>query len=501
MRSRFPRGNPPGAPETRAEGSASHAELVLLHASESRFRKIFEDGPLGMVIVGPDYRYMRVNSAFCRMVGYTEEELCSRGFPELTHPDDVAASLDTARRVFGGEEPHASIEKRYVRKNGTVLWARVFGSVLRDEADGPSYGLALVEDITERKRAEAALGESEARFRQVFEDGSVGMAIFSTSFRFLEVNRAFCQMLGYAPAELVGRNFQDVAHADDIEPTRKLAQGMYRGEMPYFHMEKRYLKKNGDVLWVSAFGSAVRDAAGEPLYAVAMIQDITERKRAEAQVQALEAERRQMEQAQRLRVVQAQDNERAMLSRELHDGVGQILTGLQLSLVAKDRDQGDLAQEIAYARLAASTIGELSRLLHPPELEIGRVFKVVCQYLCSGRGSGPPTVTAEIDGEEPALAREQKVHLFRITQEAVANAQKHAHARRVRVDFRWRAAGLRLEVADDGRGMPETVSIGVGLRSMRDRAAILGGEVSWTCPSEGGTRVVLEVPLAVVAER
>src|SRR2546425_1103796 len=115
-----------------------------------------------------------------------------------------------------------------------------------------------------------------------------------------------------------------------------------------------------------------------------------------------------------------------MLSRGLHDGGGEILTRLQLSLLAKDGGRGGLAPEIAHVRHAAAAIGELSRLLHPPELDLYPVHRVVCGYVCTRGGTGPTCVTARLLGEEPPLLREQKVQLFRIGQEAGDNAQRPA---------------------------------------------------------------------------
>ena len=126
-----------------------------------RFRHIFEEGPLGMAIVGTDYRFTRVNARFCEMLGYTGDELAQATFPQITHPDDVEKDVTLAEHVFSGEIPFYQIEKRYLTKTGESLWANLTATVIRNQSGEPLYGLAMVEDISERKQTEDALLESE----------------------------------------------------------------------------------------------------------------------------------------------------------------------------------------------------------------------------------------------------------------------------------------------------------------------------------------------------
>ena len=129
--------------------------------SDQRFRRIFEDGPLGMGITNPDGHLMEVNDTFCRMVGYTADELKQFSFADITHPDDIDANIDLQGQVFRGETDHFQIEKRYVRKTGDSVWANLTASVIRDDQGAPAYGLGMVEDITARKRAEQTLRQAQ----------------------------------------------------------------------------------------------------------------------------------------------------------------------------------------------------------------------------------------------------------------------------------------------------------------------------------------------------
>jgi diguanylate cyclase (GGDEF)-like protein/PAS domain S-box-containing protein len=130
---------------------------VTLRESEERFRRTFEDSPLGMAVVGLDFKFVTVNSALCRMLGYSADELTALTFPQITHPEDLDADVKLAQRLMRGEIPNYSIEKRYYKKNGDVLWIRLTVAFVRDENSNPLYFLSMIEDIGERKRAETDL--------------------------------------------------------------------------------------------------------------------------------------------------------------------------------------------------------------------------------------------------------------------------------------------------------------------------------------------------------
>jgi two-component system cell cycle sensor histidine kinase/response regulator CckA len=130
----------------------SNESTAALRESEERFRRVFEEGPLGFAFVGKDYRILKVNNALCQLLGYSEAELLQLSFPEITHPDDVQADLESAERLFRREIPFYRMRKRYVKKNGEIMWANLNATIFRDQESEPMYGLGMVEDITEVKR-------------------------------------------------------------------------------------------------------------------------------------------------------------------------------------------------------------------------------------------------------------------------------------------------------------------------------------------------------------
>jgi len=135
-------------------GSKHYEEA--LQESEERFRRIFEEGPLGMAIIGSDYRLIKVNHILCRLLGYKEQEFAGLTFSDITHPDDIKQELPLIRRLSGGEIPSYNIEKRLIHKEGKIIRVNVTASVIRDAEGKPICGLAIVRDITERKQMEGA---------------------------------------------------------------------------------------------------------------------------------------------------------------------------------------------------------------------------------------------------------------------------------------------------------------------------------------------------------
>jgi len=211
--------------------------------------------------------------------GYVRDSWCTQG--HLLH-------------VLAGESTSPS-EYVFIAKDGTRKVGEVrYTPLVRD---GDIVGLVgMIRDITERKKAEEALRDSEERFREVFEKSPLGMAIIDLNFKFQEVNKTSCEMLGYSEEELAMLTFAHITYRDDIDDLLEAAEKMRDGEIGFFNLEKRFRRKDGDILWLSVTASLMRDEEGNPLYAIVMAEDVTERKR-------LEEERRKLNEELERRVV------------------------------------------------------------------------------------------------------------------------------------------------------------------------------------------------------
>jgi diguanylate cyclase (GGDEF)-like protein/PAS domain S-box-containing protein len=258
-----------------------------LEEAEKRFANAFEEAPIGMALVGLDGSFLRVNRALSELVGYDAEHLLTLTFQDITHPDDLEADLELVRQVIAGERRTYRMEKRYIRADGEEVWVNLSVSMVRDDAGKPLYFVSQIEDVTERRRGEDALREAEDRFRSAFDDAPIGMAIRTLDGRFLRVNRALCEITGYPRDQLETMRYQSITHPDDLARDEKAHRDVLAGVTAHYRSEKRYIHSDGHVVPVDLSATVVRDGDGEPLHVLTQIQDITERKRFEGQLQYL----------------------------------------------------------------------------------------------------------------------------------------------------------------------------------------------------------------------
>jgi PAS domain S-box-containing protein len=259
-----------------------------LRESEERFRGTFENAAVGIAHTHPSGRFLRVNEKFCTVVGYPREELLQRTYQDITHPDDLTASIEVSAAALRGESPGLPLEKRYLRKDGSLVWVELSASLQRNAAGNPDYLIAIVQDVSQRKRLEEALRESEERFRGTFENAAVGIAHADPEGRWLRFNEKFCAIVGHSREELLQRTYQDITHPDDLAASIDATAALFRGEFPNFGLEKRFVRKDGSPVWAQVFISLQRDAAGVPAYDIGIFHDITERKRLEEALRASE---------------------------------------------------------------------------------------------------------------------------------------------------------------------------------------------------------------------
>jgi PAS domain S-box-containing protein len=181
-----------------------------LAASERRFRGTFELAAVGIAHVGLDGRFLRVNARFRDITGYTETELDRLNFAAITHPDDLDADLERVRDLLSGRLATYSMDKRYVRKDGSLVWITLTVSLVRDDDGGPLYFISVIADITDRKAAEAAARDNAAAVRELLDAASDRVVVADTSGRVLAVNAAAAAGLGLPSGALVGKTFAEI---------------------------------------------------------------------------------------------------------------------------------------------------------------------------------------------------------------------------------------------------------------------------------------------------
>ncbi|MEX2529591.1 MAG: PAS domain S-box protein [Gemmatimonadota bacterium] len=255
-----------------------------LRDSEERFSGAFEHAPVGMALVAPDGRFLKVNRKLCELVGYSAAELLDLTFLDVTHPDDVDNNKRVVGRLLAGEIPSLEIEKRYVHKDGSVITGLLNVTVVRDGLGRVQYQVAQILDITERRRADLALRESEERFRRLLQDvPTVAVQGYAMDGTARYWNRASEQLYGYTAEEAIGRNLLDlIIPAEMHDGVRQAMREMAETGVPVPASELTLERKDGSPVTVYSSHASVRVPGRDPeLFCIDV--DLTERKQLEEQ--------------------------------------------------------------------------------------------------------------------------------------------------------------------------------------------------------------------------
>ncbi|OUL20428.1 PAS domain S-box protein [Nostoc sp. 106C] len=292
-----------------------------LRESEERFRCTFEQAAVGMSHLSLQGQFLRLNQRFCEIAGYPQAELQTLTFQEITHPEDLAADLQQAEKLLAGEISTYSMEKRYIRKNGSIVWINLTASLVRNRFGEPNYFISVIEDISSRKQAEAflresiieriyaeqalqqlnqelearveqrtaALKESEERWQLALRGSNDGIWDWNIKTNEVFFSSRWEEMRGFAEDE-INYNIEEWAtqiHPDDRDRVLTAVADHLTGKSPLFREEYRVRCKDGSYTWVLDRGQALWDEAGDAIRMAGSGTDITERKQAEAQLLTL----------------------------------------------------------------------------------------------------------------------------------------------------------------------------------------------------------------------
>ena len=585
------------------------------------FRDVFDASPIGIVVESLEGQPLFVNPAFCSMLGFSEQEICAKHCVEFSPPEDAEKDWLLFQQLRAGSIDHYQLEKRYFRRDGSLVWGRLSISLLKG---GPSPRVvAMVEDITskkaaeealrkseerfrlaakagkmfayewdvatdvvvrsgdvadvlgrtsdepvtrqqilakvypedralfaastsettpenpnvnityrmlgpdgrvlwlektarasfddegrvvrmvgmvsaitERKCAEETLRESEERFRSVFRSAGVGMIIVSPEGRFLAANETFCDYLGYTEKELLEKSIQSVTLAEDWPAfSQKLNEAVAEsGNLQRY--EKRCLHKSGRIVCTESTASLIRNRDGSPQYFVGEVLDVTKRKEAEEALSTINR-----------RLIEAQEQERGRIARDLHDDINQRLAMLAIDIEELQQNLPASAGEIKPTLIEfregiveiSSELQSISHQLHLPQLEyvsLAASMRTLCREFARRHKVKIDFTHDEIPNPVP---HDISVCLYRVLQEALHNATKHSQVRHFEVRLGYSPDQVQLTVADHGTGFDaQTVlnSEGLGLISMRERVRLVNGIFEIDSKPMHGTRIHVCVPLA-----
>ncbi|ABG05431.1 multi-sensor signal transduction histidine kinase [Rubrobacter xylanophilus DSM 9941] len=501
-----------------------------LRESEERFRATFEQAAVGIAHVGLDGRWLRVNQKLCEIVGYAREELIELTFQDITYPDDLDKDLEHARRLLDGEIGTYAAEKRYFRKDGSVVWVHLTVSLVRDPCGTPKYFISVVEDITGRKRTEERLRRTLNALLALYEAGRVLGSTLEPEKIGTKLLEIVHRVADVGAAAISLRDEQGRLRTLHLSGPEDLLRSV--GGTPEIQAARREVLKTAEHRTFRLPGATPLEGlclpllqAGHRVVGVVEVygsEDLVERVPVEllgglagqaagalenARLYGKLSEREEQLKALVGKLMAAQEEERRRVAYEVHDGVTQVAIAAHQNLQAfaddhppgSTVDAGELDRPL---ELAQQTVVEARRViegLRPTVLDDFGLAAAVRLRAERLRAEGRQADYMENLGEERLPARIETA-LYRVAQEALTNAVKHSGSDRVYVALERREKKVRLEVRDYGRGFdPSVVPKGsgerVGLSGMRERVALLGGEFKIHSRPGEGTSVVAEVPI------
>jgi PAS domain S-box-containing protein len=586
-----------------------------LKESEQRFRAVFEQAAVGVAEMETTTgRYLNVNQRICEINQRTRDEMLGMTFQEMTCPEHLQKSLQLMEELKAGKIRSYNLEKRNVLPDGTFNWVNLTVSPMWLPGESPLRHVAVVEDITERKRVEQALQESEQKFRAIFEQAAVGVAVIDTaSGRYLSVNQRMCEINRRSREEMLQLTFMDVTFPDDLKLDLGQMEELKAGKILSFKMEKRNLAPDGTLTWINQTVSPMWRPGEPPLRHIAVVEDITESKQTELNyrrelaynqalvshtsafivvldlegrfvhantafnetmgyskkqvfgktpwqiglMDAAEAVRSKERFARLLRgeknpptdsrlrtkggewrsvelrstvtckpdgsldrivvtgtdmternrlqqeVLRVVEQEQARVGHDLHDGVGQTMTGIVSLLEALEADlQGDTRQQAQriheLLRQSVSEVRRMSHGLSPTSVKYRGLVGALQLLAETVRTNFRTPCLCEVDASIVIQSNDIEAHLFRIAQEAVNNALRHGKPSKVKLSLQQvNQTECELRIEDDGAGLKKSktgLHNGIGVRVMDYRANLIGARLTIKAKPRRGVVVICRFP-------
>jgi PAS domain S-box-containing protein len=479
-----------------------HAQEAL-RASEERFRQLADHiREVFWMTTGDRQKIIYVSPAYAEIWGQPCENLYAapRNWSDAIHPDDrhrVLESVSTKAATGEYDETY-----RVIRPDGTIRWIQDRAFPIHDAAGNIYRIVGIADDITKRKQAWDALGESEARKRAIMQAALDAIITIDHEGRMLELNPAAEKTFAHSRTKLIGENVMDIVPPSFRAWFKSGLENSFAGDQgPVLgsRVEMPALRADGSSFSAEFTITRIR-LAGQPMFTL-YIRDITAQKRAETELRALPQ-----------RILKAQEDERSRIAQELHDGINQLIASVKMRLRKVEGSLPDLkpaAREILHRcdRLLVKALEENRRIAHnlrPTDLDnLG--LTAACSSFCNDLQTRT-NLQFELRLLEPTqrLSPVVELHLFRIVQEAINNIEKHAKAELVKLAMRLDGEFVELKITDDGQGFDQkTVHAtkrsrhGLGLTNMRERALSVGGTYEIHSKPGKGTAIHVRVPMVV----
>lgn len=500
-----------------------------LRLNEERFRRYFELGLIGMAKTSLDKHWIEFNDQLCRILGYSREELTRLTWTDLTHPDDLAADLAQFQLVLDGQSQGYSMEKRFLHKSGTVVYAVISANAIRKHDGSIDHFVALVHDITPWRQAEISLKQSEVTLQTFFDSASLMMGVVEVlddDIRHLSDNQATARLFGTTPEAMRERTASALGVPEDLRQMwlthyRICIQSGVPVRFEYEHVagpdgKGRRLSFLATVSFIGVGPtgyprcSYIVDDVTESRQAEALLRqahDLLEQRVAERTVELASATVRARVLAQRL--FEVQEAERRAVAQDLHDEIGQQLTALKMNLQQVQRDgegvrpQAELDESIAISDQLLARVRNLALDLRPSLLDDLGLVPALRWYATRQAERAGWSIQLHLDEGPLSLAVPRSIACFRVVQEALTNVARHAKAGSVRISLLADQDQIRIAVQDDGHGFDVGATqarshrgMSMGLLGMEERVRLAGGLFTVQSARGHGTSIEFTIPIA-----
>jgi PAS domain S-box-containing protein len=417
------------------------------------------------------------------------------------HPED-RERLTAAIVKLCPDMPCLEISFRVLRPDCAVIWAEMNSRAHFDEQGRMLRMVGMIADITERKRTEEDLRESEERLRLAVQAGRMYVFEWDAVSDTVVRSGRCSDILNWLgdPARDTGQQFIARVHPDDSEAYAATATRLTL-KHPSYQTSYRMLRPDGSVIWLEESVHGFFDSKGGLLRTIGMVADVTGRKFAEEAVSSVSR-----------RLIEAQEQERARIARELHDDLSQMMALLQIGLTKFEQDMPGLSSQtrqqlhtlVEVSKEVSSSLHDLSHQLHPSKLDVLGLTACIgsfCREFSQRHKLEVRFVHQNIPGDIP---KDVRLCLFRIVEEALQNVAKHSGVEDAKVELSGHANRIDLCVSDKGAGFTlESVKgeTGLGLISMRERVLLVGGHLSVESKPSHGTRIQVRIPLSSMSEQ
>jgi PAS domain S-box-containing protein len=455
----------------------------MLHVSEDKYRQLVENADCIILRMDKDSRITFFNEFAQKFYGYTAQEILGKNITGTIIPKGSKFSRNLAKIVRDIKRRpgfYATFENENVCKNGRKVWVSWANKAIRDEDRNVTEILCVGHDITERKHMEKELG----LLATVVHNSNDAITVQDLKGNIISWNLGAERIYGYSKAEAMKMNIRRIIPEHRQDEMRSLTERVLKGENIEL-FETQHIAKNNRILDISLTATLLKDEKGQPFAITTTERDITERRRLEKEI------------------LDITEREREQIGQEMHDGMGQVLTGiavkckgLALKLKGKSSEMKHALEISTLANKAIVQTRDLARMLYPVDIETGglvsalkmlasnteKILGVTCQFQCGKFVSVENLVEAK--------------QIYRIVQEAITNAIKHGKAKNISIKLHLTKSKTVMLVKNDGRTFQKLrpKSKGLGLKIMKYRTDLIGGSLDIRKGSKGGTVVTCAFP-------